>query len=205
MSSQALTDSTDRLADELRGSSWHPFPRSRDTQMLDNPPISPDVDAFIGGDDPHGIAAAPIPDLTRTSEDRYSEEVMYGRRVAVSRQFQASIVSLRGRAERICQLAPDDVEYGYQVALLWADIGRLKEFLGPSPAVTELVAELRTARFQFLGKDTPVAAVQTLLRALGLISNAGRIDTSLVDRVVDILEAGGFDSLAQDELRETDG
>jgi hypothetical protein len=99
----------------------------------------------------------------------------------------------------------DDVEYGHQVALIWAEVGRLKEFIGVSSAISEIVAELRTARFQFLGKDTPLVSLQALASALRLIVEAKRLDSRLVDEMVNALEVGGVDSLAVDTLRESDG
>jgi hypothetical protein len=81
----------------------------------------------------------------------------------------------------------------------------LKEFIGTSPVISEIVAELRTARFQFLGKDTPPAAIHALASALRIIAEATRLDTALVDRVVETLDEGGIDSLAPEVFRDSDG
>jgi hypothetical protein len=118
-------------------------------------------------------------------------------------RFRFAIQSLKARAERTASLTPEDVEYGHEAAILWAEIGRLKEFIGNSSVVSELVAELRTARFQFLGKDTPAPTTQALASALRLVAEAKRFDTLLVDRVVEALEKGGFDPLAPDALRDS--
>jgi len=74
-----------------------------------------------------------------------------------------------------------------------------------SNAISEIVAELRTARFQFLGKDTPESALNALRSALKVVADAQRLDEGIVDRVVETLEVGGVDSLAPDALRDGDG
>jgi len=84
-------------------------------------------------------------------------------------------------------------------------VGRLKEFIGSSPVISEIVAELRTARFQFLGKDTPTTVIKAISSALSLVTHAKRLDESLVDRVVEVLEAAEIDSLAPDALRNPHG
>ncbi len=91
------------------------------------------------------------------------------------------------------------------MTLLWADVARLNEFMGASTAISEIVAELRTARFQFLGKDTPESVLHALRAALKVVAEARRLDEGVVDRVVETLEAGGIDSLAPDALRDGDG
>jgi hypothetical protein len=69
--------------------------------------------------------------------------------------------------------------------------------------VSEIVAELRTARFQFLGKDTPATTMQAIASALCLVVEAKRFDARLVDDMVKALEHGGIDSLAPDALRDS--
>jgi hypothetical protein len=96
---------------------------------------------------------------------------------------------------------PEELEYGYQATLVWDEVGGLRGFLGASPVITEIVAELRTARFQFLGRDTPITAMKSLASVLGLIAEAENLDESLVDRIVEAFEQGGIDTLAQDALR----
>jgi hypothetical protein len=134
----------------------------------------------------------------------YSEEVLYGAAGSAVVRFRSAIQALKVRAERAGSVNPEEVEYGYQAALVWAEIGRLKEFIGTSSVISELAAELRTARFQFLGKDTPAVAMQAVVSALRLVAEAKRLDASLVDRVVEVLEDGGIDSLAPDALRGSD-
>lgn len=133
---------------------------------------------------------------------KYSEDVLYG--VTGSRlvSFLFAVRALGSRAET-ATTNQDETEYGHQVALVWTEVGRLKEFLGASPVVSELVAEFRTARFQFLGIDTPRPTMKALSAALHLVANAQRFDTSLVDRVVEAMEAGGIDPLAQDSTRDS--
>ena len=135
----------------------------------------------------------------------YSEEALYGAAGSPVVRFRSAIQTLKARAEKTGSVNPEEVEYGHQAALVWAETGRLKEFIGTSSVISELVAELRTARFQFLGKDTPTVVMQAMASALHLIADAKRLDTSLVDRVVEALEAGGIDSLAPDALRDSDG
>jgi hypothetical protein len=137
---------------------------------------------------------------------KYSEADLYGAFSNPTIAFKSALVLLTDRADRLAQLDPDDpdtADYGHQAALLWADVGALKSFIGTSPVVTEVVAELRTLRFQFLRKDTPPAIFQGLARALGCFVESSRWDTSAVDQFVETLEEAGYDSLAIDALRHT--
>ncbi len=135
----------------------------------------------------------------------YSEATLYGAAGSPIGRFRSAIQALRGRVDKARSVDPGEVDYGHQTALLWADVGRLKEFVGSTAVVSEIVAELRTARFQFLGKDTPPSVILALASALRLVAEAKRLDTGLVDRVVATLEEGGIDSLAPDVLRDPDG
>lgn len=134
----------------------------------------------------------------------YSEEILYGAAGSPLARFRSAIQALWNRAARAQIVGPQEVEYGHQTALLWAEIGRLKDFVGTCAAVSEIVAEFRTARFQFLGKDTPVEVLQALARALRLVVEASRFDAALADQVAELLQAGGIDSLAVDALRDGD-
>ena len=136
---------------------------------------------------------------------RYAEDLLYGAGGSPIARFRSAVQALKVRAEKTGSVSSEDVEYGHQAALVWSDVGRLKEFMGTSPVITEIVAELRTARFQFLGKDTPPTAIQAVASALHLVAEAKRLDTALVDRVVETLDAGGIDSLAPDVLRDSCG
>jgi hypothetical protein len=135
----------------------------------------------------------------------YSEETLYGAAGSPVVRFRSAIQALKVRAEEARSANPEEVEYSHQSTLLWAEVGRLKEFIGASPVITEIVAEFRTARFQFLGKDTPPAVIRAVAAALRLIAEAKRFDAALVDRVVEALEEGGIDSLAIDALRDSHG
>jgi len=135
----------------------------------------------------------------------YSEQALYGIVGSHVLRFRSAIQDLKGRAEKAASADPAEVEYGHQVALVWAEVGRLKEFIGSSPVISEIVAELRTARFQFLGKDTPTTVIKAISSALSLVTHAKRLDESLVDRVVEVLEAAEIDSLAPDALRNPHG
>jgi len=134
----------------------------------------------------------------------YSETELYGAAGSPSSRFRAAIQALADNARRVSGLDPETLEFSHRITLLWADMGRLKEFIGTTPIITEIVSELRTARFQFLARDTPREMVMALANALKLLVEARRMDTGLVDRFVETLEQGGFDSLAFDILRPAD-
>ena len=135
----------------------------------------------------------------------YSEAALYGAAGSPIARFRSAIEALKDRAERIASLNPEEVEYGHQSALFWAEVGRLKEFIGTSPIISEISSELRTARFQFIRKDTPLIVIRAIASALHFIMEAKRLDTVLVDRIVETLENGGVDSLAPDLLRASCG
>jgi len=135
----------------------------------------------------------------------YSEEALYGAAGSPLARFRAAIQALKARAESTASMRPEEVEYGHQAALVWAEVGRLKEFIGISPVISEIVAELRTARFQFLGKDTPPPAMEAVASAFNFVAEAKRLDLPLVDRIVKALERGGIDSLAPEALCNPDG
>jgi hypothetical protein len=134
----------------------------------------------------------------------YSEEFLYGASGSHLVRFRSLIQALRGRAHGVTALKMDEIEYAHQVTLLWAEMGRLKDFLGLSPVISEIVAEFRIAQFQFIGKDTPLTVVHAIASGLDLIMEAKRLDARLVDQLVDLLEEAGIDSLAIDALRKSD-
>lgn len=152
----------------------------------------------------HKLAGDQIMGPIKFHVGNYSEEVLYGAAGSQMTRFRSALQALALRAESISLLDPEQTEYGHQATLFWAELGRLKEFLTASPVISEMVAELRTARFQFLGTDTPVATMRALSSALHLGAEAKRFDTPLVDQMVDLLEAGGVDPLAPDRLRQAD-
>jgi hypothetical protein len=126
----------------------------------------------------------------------YSESDLYGASGSPVPRFRLAISNLASKAERVASLWDNETEYAHQAALFWADVGRLKEFLSLSPIVAEIVAELRTARFQVLGKDTPLEFIKAIASALSLAAKAARFDAELIDKMVETMEQGGFDSLA---------
>lgn len=148
------------------------------------------------GDEIFGPKSIPI--------GRYSESELYGVAGSPSSRFRTALRALVDQACRAAEQDPEWIEYAHQTTLFWAEVGRLKEFIGTMPVITAIVAELRTARFQFLAKDTPPAAMRVVAKAIQSVADAPRWDTALVDRFVDILELGGFDSLALDALRASD-
>jgi hypothetical protein len=131
----------------------------------------------------------------------YSEEVLYGAVSSPLPHFRSAIRTLAAKAAQIAALDEGDVEHSYQITLFWSDVGKLKDFLGVSAHVSELVSEFLTARFQFIGKDTPQSAIAAIAHAFSIATEARRLDSSVVERVVDALESGGLDSLAVDALR----
>lgn len=136
---------------------------------------------------------------------KYSEHDLYGEKGSPVVAFKNALDSLHAHAERIIKLEAASLEYTHQVTLFWANSGRLKTFLGVNSAISELVAEVRTARFQFIGKDTPAAMIRALAAGLKRVIDAPRMDSSTVDCFVETLEAAGFDSLVIDANRHANG
>src|SRR5213594_2440615 len=58
----------------------------------------------------------------------YSEDALYGAAGSPLVRFRAAILALNLRAERAGSMKPEEVEYGHQAALIWAEVGRFKEF-----------------------------------------------------------------------------
>ena len=136
---------------------------------------------------------------------KYSEADLYGSSSGSPViAFKSALAALKDQAARIGQLDEDTLECGHQATLFWADVGALKTFIGVSPVITEIVTELRTARFQFLRRDTPPSIFKALETALGLFLDSARWeDPSAVDQFVEILEKAGYDSLVIDALRDS--
>lgn len=88
---------------------------------------------------------------------------------------------------------------------MWSEIGQLKDFFKITDEIDELVAALRTARFQFLRRDTPPEVAGALAEVLEWMAQSVRVDVTLVDRVVDRLEAVGVDPFAQDAEARANG
>ena len=132
----------------------------------------------------------------------YPEEFLYGTIRSEVPRFMHAIRDLADKADKIVLLDPEELDYGHRVALFWADIGRIKSFIGVSTVISEIAAELRIARFQMLGQDTPLDCMHAVAQALRLLAGAKRLDEPLVDRFVEVLETGGIDSFAQEALRD---
>jgi len=206
MATQTLSPSARKIEYQLDGSEnshLNAFLRqesSREVEARGFAPSSYDVFAVRRNDQAGNEVFGPKHLLVGT----YSEEALYGAAGSLVIRFRSAIQALRVRADRTASMRPGEVEYGHQAALVWAEVGRLKEFIGVSPVISEIVAELRTARFQFLGKDTPPTAMEAVASALSLVAEAKRFDAPLVDRIVKALEHGGIDSLAPDAIRDSD-
>jgi hypothetical protein len=133
----------------------------------------------------------------------YSDEELYGVSGSPLQKFRFSIKAAANNAKTASELDDDDVGYAHSVTLFWANLAQLTGFIGQSPGITEIVAELRTARFQFLRKDTPKTFITAISKALRELSEAKAFDSIAVDRFVEQLSQAGFDSLAQDGIRDT--
>jgi hypothetical protein len=134
----------------------------------------------------------------------YSERELYGASGSLIPRFRSTILDLAEKAQSICLLDPTEIEYAHRTALFWSDVSNLKVFLGTSSAISELVAEFRTARYQVIGKDTPVNLVKAVGKALDLVSTAARFDSDLVDSVIDTMEDGEFDSFAPNAFSDNE-
>ncbi len=135
----------------------------------------------------------------------YTDESLYGVAGRSHREFQAAIRALTGTAKELAVLNPLEVEYSHRMTLFWCEVGQLKKYLGSSAVVSEIVAELQTARFQMLRKDTPVSFIKAIAEGLMFVAGAYNPNTAMVDKMVLTFEAGGFDSLAPEALRKSDG
>ncbi|MES2737273.1 MAG: hypothetical protein V4672_13195 [Verrucomicrobiota bacterium] len=131
----------------------------------------------------------------------YSEDFMYGAASGPLPQFRSAIRALHAKARKIETLDQYDIEYSYQVTLFWSDLAKLTKFIGLSAHVSEIIGELLTARYQFLGKDTSKAAMGAIGDALGIAAEAKRFDSSVSEKMADALESGGMDPLVLDSLR----
>lgn len=135
----------------------------------------------------------------------YDEDALYGKHTSPAFRFRDAIKRLTANAQRCAHLGAEPLEFAHQMVLLWSEIGQLKDFLGVADEIDELVAALRTARFQFLRCDTPPEVAGALAEAFGWIAHAGVLDVTLIDRVVDRLEAAGIDTFAQDATKGGNG
>ena len=207
MATQGISPTAQKVEAVLSGSaSGHldDFLRQESSREIENKGFSPS-DYHIWAVRQNDQAGSEVFGPKNLHVGAYSEEALYGAAGSPLARFRTAIQALRFRAQAAVLMEPDELEYGHQVTMLWAEIGRLKEFIGLSSAISELVAELRTARYQFLGKDTPLSVTRGVTSALRLIVEAKRFDTVLVDGVVEELEESGVDSFAPDALRNLDG
>lgn len=141
-------------------------------------------------------AAGPeIFSLKHVEIGNYTEETMWGAAVSPLPRFRSTVTALAEKAASASEFDETGVEYGYQMTALWAAIGKLKDFLGLNPRVSQLVALLLAAKVQFQKKDTPLAAARALANSLRLISAAARYDSSAVIASAKALRAGGIDCL----------
>lgn len=133
--------------------------------------------------------------------DSYSAEQLYGNLQSPVPRFKAAIAHLAANADRIARMDTGAADYDYEATLFWADTARLKEFIGCHPVVSGIVAELLTAHFQVRGTETPPALLGAISAALREAVDARHWSPAVVDRLVDRMEAGGFDTFAPERLR----
>ena len=139
---------------------------------------------------------------TRIHGDTYTSEQLYGAVKSPIPHFRSKLRGLEAKAGEITKCEEYAAEYFYEVTLFWAEVGKLSEFLGASREVDEIITNLTTARFLFLGKDTPMAAIEAVGAAMKLATTANRITFAVADQVADVLEAAGLDLLVVDSLRD---
>lgn len=135
----------------------------------------------------------------------YDEEMLHGRHTTLAFRFRDAVKRVSAHAQEAAHLAGDPVDFAHRTVLLWSEISQLKDFLTASDEIDELIAGLRTARFQFLRHDTPPEVVSALADVLSWIVQAPVLDLQLVDRVLDRLDAAGIDAFAQDSPAEGHG
>jgi hypothetical protein len=132
----------------------------------------------------------------------YSSEQLYGATQSLIPHFRSKIRGLEQKVAGVTKCEEYDAQYFYEVTLFWAEVGKLSEFLGASREVDEIITNLTTARFLFLGKDTPMVAIVAVGAAMKLVTAANRITFAVADQVGDVLEAAGLDLLVVDSLRD---
>lgn len=135
----------------------------------------------------------------------YDEETLYGKYASPAFRFRDAIKRLAVHARHCVGASDDPLEFAHRAVLLWSEIGQLKDFFGIADEIDEIIAALRTARFQFLRRDTPTDVISGLAESLDWIAQAPAMDVALVDRVVDRLEAVGVDTFAQDAISGENG
>lgn len=133
----------------------------------------------------------------------YSEETLYGAAGSQLSRFRSAIQDLKARAERAGALNTESADYGQHATQIWLDIDGLNQFFGVTPVISQIVAKLRVVRSQFYGKDIPLAAIRAITSGLGLIAEAKRLDTALVDRLIEKLHEGGISPAAPSDLCDT--
>ncbi len=135
----------------------------------------------------------------------YTDELLYGPGGRPHWEFQTAIRTLATSADQIVLMNPLEIEYPHRMTLFWAEVGGMKRYLGVSVVISEIVSELQTARFQMLRKDTPITFIRAIARGLEFVTKPNNLDSVMVDQMVQAFEAGGFDSLAPEALRKSDG
>jgi hypothetical protein len=128
----------------------------------------------------------------------YTEDFMFGAAISALPQFRSAIRHLSESAVNIAKLSADSSEYSYQVTIFWAAVGKLKEFLGINPLVSQFIGLFLTVKFQFRKKDTPTSAIAAVGKGLQLVADAKRYDKVALMACAEAMESGGIDCFAFD-------
>ncbi|MBL9173850.1 MAG: hypothetical protein JNL10_09970 [Verrucomicrobiales bacterium] len=112
---------------------------------------------------------------------------------SIPAKFRERLLFLWRHGKQILGQCFDPLEYRVRVDQFWGHVGSLKEFLGTTGAITELVVVLRSIRFQFLGKQTPRDILRSLLDVFRDVANSPSIASGKVDHFLNRLDALGFD------------
>jgi hypothetical protein len=134
----------------------------------------------------------------------YTESTLLAKAFNPQGRFVAALRNVSDKAESILSLDPTDIQYCNDTTLFWADVVALKSFLGSSLVIDEILAELLTARFQMLRRDTPPEFLRAIREGLKIVLSTKTLDTTLVIRMVTAFDQGGFDSFAPEALRKSD-
>ena len=108
-------------------------------------------------------------------------------------RFRWKCARLLKRAESIAGLNSGNLDFEQQVTLLWSDVAALKEHLGASSEVNEIVSALLVTYSQFVKRVTPKAVVEALVMIFRLVATHIRLQESAIDTAFDALEDAGVD------------
>lgn len=108
-------------------------------------------------------------------------------------RFRWKCEKLLKRAERIASLDSGSLDFEQQVTLLWSDVAALKEHLGASSEVNEIVSALLVTYSQFVKRVTPKTVVEALVVIFRMVATYIRLPETAIDTAFDALEDAGVD------------